>query len=103
MQLSSLSLITVGTLAIAAPASAALSGFYNSAEQINQILSSSEVADALRQAPIGMITNSGTRKDGAIEWTITTQRCDLKVYLKPQPPKGVGKTTYALDKVKPCK
>ena len=96
-----LSLAAVLSLA-ASPSLAALSGFYSSAEQINLILSSAEVGDALRQAPIGMITNSGTRKDGAAEWTITTQDCDLKVYIKVTPPKGPGKTSYQLDKIGVC-
>ena len=76
---------------------AALSGYYDSAEQISTILNSNEVADALRQAPIGQISNSGTRKDGAPEWTIRTQECDLTVYLVPTPPAGPGMTTYSVD------
>lgn len=81
---------------------AALSGFYDSAEQINMILGSSEVANALRQAPIDSISNSGTRDDGANEWTITVQECDLIVYLKPVAPDGVGKTTYQVEVPKSC-
>lgn len=73
---------------------AALSGFYDSAEQITAILSDSEIADALRQAPIGQIANTGTRDDGAHEWQIRTQDCDLTVYLIPVAPSGPGKTTY---------
>lgn len=84
------------------PTFAALSGFYDSAEQISTIFGSTEVADALRQAPIGQISNTGTRKDGAREWTIRVQECDLTVYLIPVPPNGVGKTTYRLDMPKPC-
>lgn len=81
----------------AAPASAALSGFHDSAEQIGTITSSSEVADAVGQRPIGALSNTGTRADGAHEWTIRTQPCDLTVFLKPIPPKGPGKTAYQLD------
>jgi biotin synthase-related radical SAM superfamily protein len=87
---------------MASPSQAALSGFYDSAEQINLILTSSEVADALRQAPIGLISNSGTRDDGANEWTITVQECDLVVYLKPVAPQEPGKTTYQLEVPKAC-
>jgi hypothetical protein len=87
---------------MASPSQAALSGFYDSAEQINLILTSSEVADALRQAPIGLISNSGTRDDGANEWTITVQECDLIVYLKPVAPQGPGKTTYQLEVPEAC-
>lgn len=79
------------------PAKAALSGYYDSAEQIGMILGSEVVADAVRQAPIGAISNTGTRKDGAHEWTVRVQECDLKVYLKPILPNGPGKTTYEID------
>lgn len=80
----------------AAPANAALSGFYDSAEQIKVILSSSEVADAARQVPIEAMTRIGSRDDGAQEWSIKTQACTLKVYLKPIATAGPGKTTYQL-------
>lgn len=84
------------------PAFAALSGFHDSAEQIEMILSSAAVADAVRQAPIGSISNTGTRDDGANEWTVKVQECDLKVYLVPTPPAGVGKTTYAVEEPGKC-
>lgn len=92
-------LVTTALLcgALATPASAALSGYYDSVEKIGTILSSSIVADALHQAPIGAISNTGTRKDGASEWQIRTQECDLLVYLIPVLPDGPGKTTYKLD------
>lgn len=83
--------------ALATPASAALSGYYDSAEKISTILSSSAVADAVRQAPVGSISNTGTRKDGASEWQVRTQECDLLVYLIPVLPDGPGKTTYKLE------
>jgi hypothetical protein len=76
---------------------AAVSGYYDSLERIGTILGNDQLADILRQQPIGAITNTGTRKDGASEWTIRTQDCDLKVYLTPILPQGLGKTTYALD------
>jgi hypothetical protein len=81
----------------ATPAQAALSGFYDSAEQIGVILASSEVGDAVRQAPIGSIANTGTSASGANEWTVQVQDCDLVVYLHPVPPKGPGKTTYTIE------
>lgn len=83
--------------ALASPAVAALSGFYDSSERIATILSSSRVADAVGQAPVGSITNTGTREDGASEWQVRTQECDLTVYLIPVLPEGPGKTTYRLD------
>lgn len=81
---------------------AALSGYYDSAEQISMILGNGEVADAVRQAPIGQITNSGTRDDGAAEWVVRTQDCDLTVYLVPEPPAGVGKTSYRVELPTAC-
>lgn len=91
-------ILTALALIVAAiPAHAALSGFYDSAEQISTILSSAAVADALRQAPIGHVANTGTRADGAHEWQVRTQECDMTVYLKPVPPQGIGKTTYELE------
>lgn len=78
-------------------AQAALSGYYDSVERIGTILGNDQVADILRQQPIGAITNTGTRKDGASEWTIRTQDCDLKVYLIPVLPEGIGKTSYKID------
>jgi len=76
---------------------AALSGYYDSAEKIGRILGDARIADLLRQQPIGAISNTGTRADGAGEWTIRSQDCDLKVYLIPILPDGPGKTTYDLD------
>ncbi|WP_417678878.1 hypothetical protein [Pseudodonghicola sp.] len=87
---------------LASPALAALSPYYDSAEQIGTILSDARIADALGQAPIGAISNTGTRDDGAAEWTIRVQACDLKVYLRPVPPKGLGKTTYEVDTIGRC-
>lgn len=81
----------------AAPAQAALSGFHDSAEQINTILTSTAVADALRQAPIGHIANTGTRADGALEWQVRTQECDLTVYLRRVVPHAIGKSRYELE------
>ncbi|WP_156318635.1 hypothetical protein [Rhizobium sp. AAP43] len=79
------------------PAQAALSGYYDSLERIGMILGDPRLPDMLKQQPIGSIGNTGTRKDGASEWTIRTQDCDLVVYLIPILPDGPGKTTYQLD------
>ncbi|MBB4067229.1 hypothetical protein [Gellertiella hungarica] len=95
-------ILSLSILLIALPAEAAVSGFYDSAEQIGLILSSEAVADAVHQAPIGSISNTGTRKDGANEWTVRVQECDLKVYLKPVLPNGPGKTTYELEAPGAC-
>lgn len=90
-------------LALATPAHAALSPFYDSGEKIDTIISSPELADALRQAPIRSIENTGTRADGADEWLVRTQDCDLTVYLVAIPPDGPGMTTYRLELPNACK
>lgn len=95
-------LFLAALLLAATPAHAALSPFYDSAERIATILQSPEVADALRQAPLRAIENTGTRADGASEWTLRTQQCDLTVYLIAIPPDGPGMTTYRLDLPKGC-
>jgi hypothetical protein len=93
----------VASFALAAlPASASVSPYYDSATQIGLILSNAAIADALHQAPIGSISNTGTREDGAHEWTIRVQECDLKVYLVPVLPEGPGKTTYRVDPPGKC-
>ena len=87
----------------AVPAEAALSGYYDSAEQINMILSNAAIADAVHQAPIDGLTRGKARKDGAFEWIVRTGRCTLKVYLTPVVPDYPGKTTYRVDPPGACK
>lgn len=90
-------------LALAAsPAQAMLSPYYDSAEKISAILQSAEVADALHQAPIGAIMNTGTAPDGADEWTVRVQECDLVVRLIAVAPDGIGKFTYRVEVAGPC-
>ena len=81
---------------------AMLSGYYDSAEKIAAILQSPDVADAVRQAPIGGISNTGTAPDGADEWTVRVQDCDLVVRVIGHDPEGVGKTTYTVELTTPC-
>lgn len=95
--------IVLGIVVAAAPAHAAVSGFHDSAEQIGTILSSPEVADSLRQAPVDSISTTGAGADGLHEWRVRTRDCDLAVHLKPVPPKGIGKTTYLVDTVGECR
>ncbi|MCG8271376.1 hypothetical protein MIC97_07600 [Aquamicrobium sp. NLF2-7] len=102
MKFSHAALFILGATFGASPAYAALSGFYDSTEQISTIFESHDVSNRLRQAPIGHIANTGTREDGAKEWEIRTQDCDLKVYLTATPPKGPGKTTYAIADIGNC-
>ena len=87
---------------LASPAMAMLSGYYDSAEKITAILQSEAVADAVRQAPIGSISNTGTAKDGADEWTVRVQECDLVVRVIGHAPEGTGKITYTVEVTTPC-
>ena len=96
-----LRLATLLTLA-ASPALAMLSPFYDSAEKITTILQDAAVADALRQAPIGAIRNTGSFPDGADEWTVRTQECDLVLKLIAKPPGMAGKATYSVEISTPC-
>jgi hypothetical protein len=49
------------------------------------------------------VENTGTRKDGADEWLVRTQECDLIVWLVAVPPEGVGMTTYKIAGTSGCK
>lgn len=97
MRLSAATLLLAST-----PAHAALSGFYDSAEQIKTIIESAEVADALRQLPIESLEREGVRGDGAIRWEIEAEGCDLTVHLRPALPAGVGMTTYDIEVGRTC-
>jgi hypothetical protein len=94
--------LALSVLTAANPAAAMLSPYYDSAEKISTILASAEVADALHQAPIGAISNTGTTKEGYDIWTVRVQECDLEVHLIAVPPAGVGKTTYKVELAGAC-
>lgn len=89
--------LALGLLIPANPALAALSGFYDSGAKITAILASEAVGDALRQAPIGAISNIGTTKDGKDIWQVRVQDCDLEVWVVPHLPDGPGMTTYSIE------
>ena len=96
-------LLLVPALALAAtPSLAALSGFYDSQEQIQAIFASPDVADALRQMPVEELKSEGEHKDGLIKWEVEIRECDMDVYLKPTAPAGVAKTTYTVAKLSRC-
>ena len=91
-------------LFFAPPAAARLSPWYDSAEKIMAILQSAEVADAVRQAPIGAVSNIGAAESGNDLWQVRVQDCDLTVELVPAPlPEGmVGKVSYTARPIGPC-
>ncbi len=88
----------------ASPSFAMVSGFYDSANKIAAIFASGAVADALGQAPVGSVSEIGTAKDGAGQWMIRTQDCDLIVNVIAQPlPEGmVGTPDYTVEIAKGC-
>lgn len=87
----------------ASPAVAAVSGFYDSADQINTILHNGEVADAIRQAPIIEVSRSPKKSaDGFVRWNLRTEGCSVEVALVALPPRGVGKTRYEVRNVGKC-
>lgn len=89
---------------LANPASAALSGYHDSAAKIAAILASPQVADALRQMPVRSVENTGTAADGADEWTVRTQDCDLAIKVTAHPPADgmVGMTSYTAEPLGSC-
>lgn len=91
-------------LLVAPPATAALSGWYDSAAKIGVILGDGGIADLLHQAPIRAIENTGTTPDGQDEWTVRTQDCDLTVKVIAHPPEDgmVGMTTYTVEPLGSC-
>ena len=88
--------------AFATPSFAALSGFYDTAEKIDAIFANPDIGDALRQAPVGSISEIGKDKDGASLWQLQVQECDLTVRVIATLPKGPGKTTYRAEPKGKC-
>lgn len=79
------------------------SGFHDSAAQIETILQDGGVAGALSQAPVQAMEHTGTRKkDGALRWTVRTNRCNLFVFLAIKPAQGVGRTIYEVREIGGC-
>lgn len=102
MNLRYMTAVIVVFASVAQPSNAMVSGFYDSAEKITTILASDQVADAVRQAPIGSISEIGKTEAGNAFWQIRTQDCDLGVELKAVPPDGPGKVTYEVISVTAC-
>lgn len=90
------------SLTLAAPAHAALSGFYDSGAQISVILQSGLVADALHQAPIEQITRGQSWSDGRQNWRLRTQRCVATVQLEPKKRSTIGPVSWVVRSVGAC-
>ncbi len=89
-------------LTLAAPAQAALSGFYDSGAQIGVILQSGLVADALHQAPVEQITRGQSWPNGRQDWRLRTQRCALTVQLEPRKRSTIGPVSWVVRSVGAC-
>lgn len=89
-------------LSLAMPASAALSGFYDAAEQVQAVIGSVKVSSAMGERPFDTLEQVRTRDNGQIEWRVQNSECYVIVTLTPVPPAGVGKTTYEVANVSAC-
>ncbi|WP_157969766.1 hypothetical protein [Pseudomonas huaxiensis] len=89
---------------VCAPAQAALSGYYDSVEQIQVVLQDMRVIDALKQMPIESIERQRDQADDTTRhWRIRSRDCELHVLLESRPPPGVGKTTYLVKHIDGCR
>lgn len=91
-------------LLAAGPAQAALSGFHDSAEQIQLILQDPGVAAALKQLPIEQLeSRSSAESRDTRSWRVRSQACELHVQLTAHPPAGPGKNTYQITQISACR
>lgn len=90
------------SVTLASPASAGLSGFFDAAEQVQAILSSTDVSSAMKEMPFDTLEQVRTRDNGEIEWRVQNSECYVIATLKPIPPEALGKTTYEVSGVSPC-
>lgn len=89
---------------MAMPAQAALSGYYDSLEQIQAVVQDARVGNALKQLPISHIeSQAGAPGDTTRQWRVRSQDCELTILLEAKPPNGPGKTTYAVKQVSACR
>lgn len=85
-------------------AQAAVSGYYDSAEQIQTIVQDARLADALKQMPIERFEiQPAQANDATRHWRIRSRDCELTVELEAQRPAGPGKTTYLVKKIGACR
>ena len=94
-------LLTIALL-IPAPAMAALSGYYDSLEQMQAMTSDNRLADALKQSPITGMSAMGVTSAGLLHWNVSGTDCSVPVYLTAIPPLGAGKTRYEIHSVGSC-
>ena len=96
--------VLVAALFAASPAFGMVSGYYDSLNRNGAILSLKGLPDALRQQPIGSISEEGKTKDDKAIWMVRTQDCDVIVHVTAHPPENgmVGMTTYTAEIAKGC-
>jgi hypothetical protein len=89
-------------LALPGIANAALPPYWDRIEQIEAILQSPALSEALHRAPIKSLSLEGTRDDGALIWQLESDTCTLTLHLVPIPPAQPGPTRYKLEPPAPC-
>lgn len=98
--------LALSVLSLAVPSSslAAVSGFHDSAAQVDAIMSDAAVADALHQAPVTMLMLADPTESGAQIWEVTSADCTLKVQVDVTPPASgmVGRNSYQVKVIEAC-
>lgn len=97
-------MLAAPSLAVPSLGLAAVSGFYDSAAQIDAIMSDVAVADALHQAPVTMLMLADPTESGAQIWEVTSANCSLKVQVDATPPAEgmVGRNSYQVKVIEAC-
>lgn len=85
-------------------AHAALSGYYDSIEQITAILTSEAVAEQLDPWPIQSVEQTAAPMDGPSEWIVRSHECSLTVALTSVPVEDgtIGMATYRVEPLNRC-
>ncbi|WP_322865378.1 hypothetical protein U5922_003710 [Aquicoccus sp. G2-2] len=96
-------LCLVAALALPGIANAALPPYWDRIEQIEAILQSPALSDALHREPIKHLSLEGSRSDGALIWRLESETCTLILHLIPVPPTQPGPTRYKLEPPAACK
>lgn len=77
--------------ALASPAGAAVSGYWESASEIHAIMGHPEVSEGLRQQPIVSVTRAAPD-----HWEVRSRDCALRATVIKDPPSRTGKQQFQL-------
>ena len=78
-------------LTVAGPAGAAVSGYWQSASELQAILGRNELADALRQQPVEAVTRVAPDI-----WEVRSRDCSLRVTVEKEAVSRPGKQPFRL-------